>query len=109
MSSDSTKEIVNPDQAYENPPEVQQMYKRTHGNYCPGEQKDREYQWPFDKSSFRFGYGEKVLMYGAARAIHAEREEPGSFPKTVIVKKTVEDVKATQQDPLGHARNLGQG
>jgi len=32
-----------------------------------------------------------------------------SFPKTVIVKKTVEDAKATQQDMLGSVKNLGQG
>jgi len=48
-----------------------------------------------------------VQANGAARAIHHEREEPGAFPKTVIVKKTVEDVKATQSDLLGQPRNLG--
>lgn len=31
------------------------------------------------------------------------------FPKTVIVEKTVEDVKSTQQDILGKSKNLGQG
>jgi hypothetical protein len=32
-----------------------------------------------------------------------------SFPKTVIVKKTVEDAKAVQSDMLGTVKNLGQG
>jgi len=41
-------------------------------------------------SCHAFGYGEKRLLNGAARAIMPERIEE-SFPKTVIVKKIVED------------------
>ena len=37
-----------------------------------------------------FGYGEKRLLKGAQTAIMPERMEE-SFPKTVIVKKIVED------------------
>ena len=40
--------------------------------------------------------------------MHAERIEE-SFPKTVIVKKTVEDVKGVTTDMLGTVKNLGQG
>jgi hypothetical protein len=39
-------------------------------------------------------------------SIHNERFEQG-FPKTVIVKKTVEDQKAVTQDLLGKTKNLG--
>jgi len=60
ISSDSTKEIVNPTNPLVNPPEVEAMYKKTHGNFGPGEQKDREYFWPIDKTTYRFGYGEKA-------------------------------------------------
>lgn len=35
-----------------------------------------------------------------------ERAEE-SYPKTVIVRKTVEDVKAVQNDMLGTVKNLG--
>ena len=77
------------------------MYKKTHGNFLPGEQKDRGYVWNVDTVTHRFGYGEKALVGGAAKSIHQEREDPTAFPKTIIVKKTVEDVKATQQDLLG--------
>jgi len=41
-------------------------------------------------------------------ALHSERMEE-SFPKTVIVKKTVEDHKAVATDLLGASKNLGQG
>jgi hypothetical protein len=85
------------------------MYKKTHGNFAPGEQKARDYQWPIDKVTHRFGYGEQIQLHGVSKAIHSERPETGTFPKTVIVKKTVEDVKATQLDLLGKPRNLGQG
>lgn len=41
-------------------------------------------------------------------ALHNERLEE-DFPKTVIVKKTVEDHKAVANDMLGTSKNLGQG
>ncbi len=40
--------------------------------------------------------------------MHAERIED-AYPKTVIVKKVVEDVKAVTSDHLGAVKNLGQG
>ena len=53
-----------------------------------------------------FGYGEKRLLNGAAQALHHERLEE-SYPKTVIVKKVVEDTKGVQGDLLGTVKNLG--
>lgn len=35
------------------------MYNKTHGDFAPGEQKDRGYNWNFDKNKHTFGYGEK--------------------------------------------------
>ncbi len=84
------------------------MYNKTHGNFAPGEQKAREYNWPIEKTTHRFGYGEQKVLNGAAMSIHTERYDQG-FPKTVIVKKTVEDQKAVAQDQLGKVKNLGQG
>ena len=55
-----------------------------------------------------FGYGEKRVENGAAMALHAERYE-NQFPKTTIVKKTVEDHRAVAHDLLGVSKNLGQG
>ena len=66
------------------------MYRKTHGNFAPGEQRNRNYDWKFDPNDHRFGYGEKKILNGAGAALHAERNEE-QFPKTVIVKKTVED------------------
>ena len=84
------------------------MYKKTHGNFDPGEQKVRDYDWKFDQTSHRFGFGEKKVLNGAATAIHNERPEE-HYPQTVVVKKTVEDQKAVASDLLGVSKNLGQG
>lgn len=46
-----------------------------------------------DPASHVFGYGEDVPQNGAAKALGPERID-GVFPKTVIVKKTVEDARA---------------
>ena len=43
-----------------------------------------------------------------AKSIHQERIEEG-FPKTVIVKKEIEDFRGTMNDNLGQVKNLGQG
>jgi len=88
--------------------EYASQYRKTHGNFAPGEQKNREYQWKFDPQNHRFGYGEQKVLNGAAQAIHHERPEE-QFPKTVIVKKTVEDHNAVANDQLGVSKNLGQG
>lgn len=92
--------------------DVKEMYKRTHANFGPGEQRKREYDWSANPTidnrpqTFSFGFGEQRLQNGAAKAVHAERIEE-SFPKTVIVKKTVEDVKGVTTDMLGTVKNLG--
>ena len=87
---------------------VSSMYRKTHGNFAPGEQKNRDYEWKFDPTQHRFGYGEKKVLNGAAMALQNERLEE-AFPKTIIVKKTVEDHKAVSADMLGISKNLGQG
>jgi hypothetical protein len=79
--------------------ETARMYQKTHGNWGPGEQRKRDYLWEQnpriaegkgDVQAHPFGYGEKRLLNGAMRAVMPERYEEG-FPKTVIVKKIVED------------------
>ena len=49
---------------------------------------------------------EPRLLAGAAKSIQPERIEE-SFPKTVIVKKIVEDQKTVTADMLGTVKNLG--
>lgn len=74
----------------------------------PAVQKDRKYDWKLDTAQHRFGYAEGKVLNGAAHSLHPERKE-GSFPKTVIIRKTVEDFKQVAHDILGKPKNLGQG
>ena len=76
------------------------LYRKTHGNFQPGEQKKRDYNWKFDPAEHMFGYGEKKVLDGAAKALRPERYGE-DFPKTVILKKTVEDFKGVSSDLLG--------
>ena len=74
----------------------------------PAVQKERKYEWPVDQTQHRFGYAEQKILNGAAYSLQFERKG-GAFPKTVIVKKTVEDFKQVAHDILGKPKNLGQG
>lgn len=74
----------------------------------PGVQKERAYNWNMDHTKHKFGYAETKVLNGAAHSLHPERLE-SKFPKTVIVKKTVEDFKQVAHDILGKSKNLGQG
>lgn len=91
------------------------MYITTHGNYGPGEQRQRDYDWinnpriaegTGNTQAHAFGYGEDRTVNGAQAAVMPERALE-AFPKTVIVKKTVEDFKAVSSDMLGTVKNLG--
>jgi hypothetical protein len=73
------------------------MYRKTHGNFAPGEQKKRDYNWGFEPADQIFGYSEKKVLNGAAMALQMERNAE-QFPQTVITKKTIEDHYAVAND-----------
>jgi len=109
VDSESAKVVLFPENGEKHEsPEVQAMYLKTHGNYEPGQQKERGYKWPVDKSNFRFGYQENDREEnGAAKCVQPERFGD-VFPKTTIVQKTVEDYIEVTKDELGKVKNLGQ-
>ncbi len=98
-TSESAKDVLYPLDGH------REAKKRTED---PGVQKERSYNWNLDKTKHKFGYAESKVLNGASHSLHPERLE-GSFPKTVIVKKTVEDFKQVAHDILGKPKNLGQG
>lgn len=52
LYSESAKQVLYPVETLKlHTEEARQLYKKTHGNFGPGEQKEREYQWPFDKNN----------------------------------------------------------
>jgi len=89
-------------------PEVAAQYLKTHGDFAPGQQKERGYNWPIDKNDHRFGYVEfDRELNGAAKCVQPERFAT-SFPQTKILKKTVEDYIEVTKEELGKPKNLGQ-
>jgi len=62
VPSEKIKALVNPNDRIigQNPAEIEEMYKKTHGNFAPGEQKNRQYTWDLDVTKHKFGYGEKA-------------------------------------------------
>ena len=57
-SNDTVKDIFKAQEGIVEDETVRKMYIKTHGNFDSGEQKDRNYEWNFDKTTHRFGYGE---------------------------------------------------
>ena len=84
--------------------EDHEKYVKTHGDYAPGEQKRRNYNWAansIDPSLNRFGY---VLPKGT-------EESPYLDPRysTVIVRKCCDDFRLSKLDELGTTKNMGFG
>ncbi len=88
------------------------LYKRSHGSYQPGEQRNRNYQWNIDPKTTRFGAkGDTIALNGISKNISevlkgaAENDLKNSVP--IVNKKNVEDYYNTKES-LGKTRNLGQ-
>lgn len=99
ISSENAKDVLYPSDGH---------HEARNRTIDPGVQKERAYNWNVDKTAHRFGYAEQKVLNGASHSLHPERKA-GAFPKTVIVKKTVEDFKQVAHDILGKPKNLGQG
>lgn len=89
-----------------------EMYVKTHGNYAPGEQRRRGYDWGgsgIDPNTATFGGVDKSqYLDGVAKALNPLRDETNRASATIIDKR-VEDFKSTNNDELGRVKNLGHG
>lgn len=98
--------------------EIRAMYRKTHGEFHPGEQIKRDYQYPpaiASNPGFRFGYlgeGEADKFsrgIGAKTALTMEQDtETGGVPKTVMVSVAQEAFQKVAHDHLGRSRSLMQ-
>lgn len=99
------------------------MYVRTHGDYDPGEQKTRGYDWNktqvVDPTSHRFGLKNEFLPDGAKRSLNPvadamatggnNNNNNGGIFSTQIISKLQDDFNKTNKDELGKPKNLGFG
>lgn len=83
------------------------LYVRTHGNYAPGEQRRRGYNWDaagFTPDAHVFGITEKTPYYnGVAKALTQNTEQ-----ETKLIPRAVSDFKLANTQSLGQSKNLGQ-
>lgn len=107
-SLEPAKDIIFPQQPVSSL-EDEEIYKRTHGSYAPGEQRRRGYQWKVDPSQTRFGAkGDTIALNGVSKNIKDVLTDTASLEgHSVVNLKKVEDFN-NMGNLLGKTKNLGQ-
>jgi len=89
--------------------EGEDLYKRSHGSYGPGEQRRRGYEWTnVDPNQVRFGAkGDTIAFNGVSKNIADVLNGSANAQAIVVNTKKVEDYR-NMTDILGQSKNLGQ-
>lgn len=85
---------------------TRKMYQKTHGLTIPGEQKKRDYNWPFETNNHVFGKGYPLEKDGCKKSLMTDFLE-SDYPKTKIVNKRLEDFRQATSDILGKGKFRG--
>jgi len=105
-SSEPAKEIIWP-QMTDDMLAGEDLYRRSHGTWAAGEQKRRDYNWPLDPQTYRFGEkGDTIALNGVSKNVYDILHGAGDVPSCVNTKR-VEDFR-NMTNILGQTRNLGQ-
>jgi len=87
-----------------------ELYLRSHGDYNPGEQKRRNYNWgstQVNPDEHRFGVSEKMAMGGGSEEVMRALDPSLTLGDgTAIVSRAVEDYKNYAAAELGTCKNL---
>jgi len=105
--SESAKDVMYTPASLNDDQQAKNLYIKSHGMYEAGQQKQRDYQWPFNPNVHVFGKTEKLVADEGKFCLQPETADE-AFPKTQIVKKNVEDFRDYNKDPLGKPNNLAQ-
>jgi len=113
---ETAKEAVFPRNMPETTEVQRQLYKKSHGNFDPGEMHVRDYVWPKVIASnphFHFGLPDATEVggggAGAKRALTSDcgdGDAGGGVPKTRIVNLKSENYKKVSEDTLAASKNL---
>ena len=82
------------------------LYSKTHGPSEPGEQKDREYNWPVDKTQWVFGKPQIIERDGCKKSLTTDKLE-SDYLLTKVIDKRLEDFRQSNNDLIGISRFKG--
>lgn len=85
---------------------MKKQYGKTHGHTEPGQQKDREYNWKFDKNNHHFGLPQTIEFDGAKKSLFPENYDH-EFVKSNIGEKRIEDYRRAKIDLVGKPKFHG--
>lgn len=107
-SLEPAKNLIFPADQDMDSAESEELYKRSHGSYAPGEQRRRDYQWNLDPEQTRFGQkGDTIALNGVSQNIADVLNASLNVRGPVANTKKVEDFR-NMGDMLGKSKNLGQ-
>jgi len=102
----SAKDVIFAGGELKEQDKYKKLYTKTHGQSDPGEQKNREYNWPFSVDSHSFGKTEPFEKDGTEKSLKSDFLE-AQYPKTKIVPKRLEDFRQATADPVGIPKYKG--
>jgi hypothetical protein len=102
----NAKEVIYNGCLLDEPEEVKAMYRKTHGFTEPGEQKDRNYSWKFNKTTHTFGKPQTLELDGAKKSLLMDQSE-GLYPPTKLQNKHAEDFRQATTDIVGKSKYHG--
>lgn len=107
------KKVIYPVEMPRDTDEHRQLYKKTHGNYAPGERIERNYKWPEETKdkNFAFGSGLAAAVEGAGAklVLNMDVEDDGTFKRTKLVTKVNEDYRHVQHPKFARKNHAKQG
>jgi len=113
ISGDLSKRLLHPEERIP-PAEEKALYRKSHANFDPGEQRARGYSWVdkrggIDPATYRFGgIVTERDVDGMAKAMNPAKDE--RIPKEPrVCDKLLEDFREVHGEQLGKVKNLGFG
>ena len=85
---------------------TKKMYNFSHGLTDPGEQKERNYNWPINKDTHVFGKGQFIEKDGAKKSLMPDILV-NNYPATKVGDKRLEDFRQATADMLGRSKFKG--
>ena len=102
----NAKEVIYNGCKLEEEPNVKALYQKTHGLSDPGEQKNRNYKWYFDKDKHAFGLPQEKELDGAKKSLLMDTLE-SPYPKTKLVNSRLENFRQATENQLGKPKYHG--